>query len=698
MDDSKYTLKQRFILGGLVSFFLTFTVLLYGPLNLYVEGAADLWFKFSSLILPTIIIFAIGFVVMLFITALPPKRVHKILCALAFGCGLAVFLQNSFLNISYSEGGLNGSEIPWGNFTGYGLMNTAIWIVCLAIPILLMIFFKKYFRTILIIGSICLVLIQCISFVTMFITNKDEVFKTNYEVTTDKMYELSKDDNTIVLLLDAFDQNYYEDYKERHPEATEKLKGFTEYNNTLASGARTIEGLPSLLTGEAYKKDVPYNQYINDIWNDDTVYKKLKDDGYDNRIFTETIYFGKDSTGYIDNVKESQSKIGSYRELITTMYKYTAYSYSPHFLKRYFVIDTADFNLAKNENEYSAGDVKIYNNYVDNGGFSYTDDYSKCFRFYHFEGAHTPYTMTENIERDKNGTSLKEQIDGTFNIVYAFLEDLQKNGVYDDASIIILADHGDVEKCQHSLFLYKGKGQSEGYEVNESPMSNFYVPKTIADIAGIDYTDKGDNISLFDIKKDDTRTRYYYLNTGSNNAARVEEYTTTYNAGEPDKMVLANTFMTNGGETPPYKLGELLTFTMDTTANVYCTEGFRQTTGWRTPMAGPHAQMVIPIEEIPEDAENLEVRFGIQTIDTESNTEIYANNQLIFSGMMDNKTYNKENDLVLTVPTSVIGEDNTLTLDFNYTDIDEKEMEIEDVNKRTMTVSVNSFIIDVPEP
>lgn len=695
-NEKNYTLKHRFAMGALVSLFLSFTVLLCGPLTLYIEGANDLWFTFLTLLKPVLLIFVIGFVVFTLLTSLPPKTFHKIICSLFFGIALGFYLQGTYMNISFGENGLNGSDIIWTDFTKYGLITTAIWLVCLIIPFILMIFVKKYYRTIIMVASFCFVLIQIITLTTFLLQNQEALTKVTYEVTDEGIYDLSKEENTIVFVLDSFDQVYLDEKLEEHPEYKEILQGFTEYNNDLASGARTIEGLPSMLTGEAYKKETTYTQYIDKIWNDEKAFTDMKNAGVDNRIFVETDFIGKNACNSINNIVDIENQVGSYEELTGTMYKYTMFAYSPFYAKRFFWLDTAEFTKALPDNAFSEGDVKFYNNWVDNGGFTYSSDYDKAFRFYIFEGAHTPYTMTKDIERSDTETSLSEQIDGCFNYLKQYFDNMKENGVYDKATIIITADHGDINPVpSHPILLVKKSGDNEGYTVNENPTSHFDLLPTMADSLGLsDYSKYASGKTFSDITKDENRSRYFYNNTGSNNNSRVDEFELApgISAYDMDNTKLINSYKYKGGETNKYRLGTKLTFEIDATANVYCTEGFRQTTGWRTPMAGYYSKMEIPIESVPSNASFLNVHLGVQYVDTVTPVRVKANGTEIFDGTIDNENYKNE-IWELKVPRELIGNDNTLTLEFEYYELDPEEMDL-DINDRTLTVSLNTFMID----
>lgn len=694
-ENKKYSLGHRFAFGALISLFLSFTILFCAPLTLYVEGANDLWFTFKAILIPVIIIFVIGFIVFTLIASLPPKTIQKIICALMFGVALGLYVQGTYANISYGDSGLNGSEIIWSDFTKYGIIDTAIWIICLAIPFVLLFCFKKYFRTILMGASVCLVLIQIITLTTYIISNQEALTKVTYTVTDDGIYELSSEENTLVFVLDAFDQEYLDQKFEEHPEYKDIFQGFTEYTNCLSSGSRTIEGVPSMLTGTEFKKETTYAQYIDKIWNDETAYTDMKNMGVDSRLYVEPTFIGKNAGNSINNIVDIENGIGSYKDLTKTMYKYTLFAYSPHYAKRFFWIDTADFSKSLPDNVFKEGDAKFYANFNENGGFTYKDDYSKALRLYSMEGAHTPYTLTKDATRSDK-TSLSEQLDGCFKYLQTFFDNMKENKVYENSTIIITADHGDKEPnpC-HPIMLVKEKGSSKDLKQSNAPISAFDLLPTLAKSVGIsDYSTYATGKAFDDYKEDDQRDRYYYNNTGANADARVDEYLlanglTSY---QKDKLQLIQSYYTNGGVVEKYKLGTELSFEIDATANIYCKDGFRQTTGFRTPLAGPHSEMEIPIDSIPNDTQNLILHLGIHNIDNGGHMVSKANGTTIYD---DTITYdnNAFKPLNLIIPRSAIGEDNVLNLTFDFDYIDSSELNL-DVPNRTMTISFKTIMIE----
>lgn len=687
MDNKYNKFPHRLALSVSVSFFFVYTFLFYGPLKIYIENKDVLWFNFTSTLTVTAIVSVVALLLITLFTTIPKRFIHCGLCCLVFALALGLFIQANFMNIDYGSGVLDGSEIAWKDYTTYGAINAAVWAACLAMPFAFFMVFRNQWRRILIFSSIGLVVVQVVILAVLLLQNSNQLHKITYEVTRQGIYELSEEDNTIVFVLDSFDEEYLDKIKQSVPDYEEKLSGFTEYDNTLTSASGASVALPSLLTGEPYKKQTTYRQYIENIWSDDTVYSLLNSNGVDTRVFAQTEYFGSNAKDDIKNIVDYMDGAGAYESMVSTLYKYTAYTYMPHSLKKYFWLDLNTISSYKSKNVYSLNDAKFYSDYVRAEGFTYTDEYNKSVRIYNLDGARSPYTLTKNTIKSINETSLDDQIYGCFNCLFTMLDDLKENGIYENATIIITANIGNTNLTQHPILLIKEAGKTEGYEVNHAPLSSFDLAPTLASIATDNYSSYGSGSTYFDFTEDSERTRYFYLNTGENSDVRIDQYSTSSHADDVDSMELVDSFYSNNKK-GKYKLGTSLTFTMDATANMYTTEGFCSTTGWRTPMAGPKAQMVIPIANIPKDAQDVHVFFGIHSIDKASKCSIYANERLVFSAKITESFI--PDGLNFTVPTSIIGDDNTITLDFVFDNIPQSELELE-TNKRTKTVSFNSL-------
>lgn len=671
MEDQYLSLKHRFAFGALVSAFFTFTLLVYGPLSLYVTGNDEMWFSFRSLLSPVTLVALGGFIVMTLLLSLPKGAIHKILCCLVFGVSLGLYIQCGFFNISYGSGVLDGSQIAWKDYTTYGAIDSAMWAACLALPFALYMVFKRSWRHVLMVAAVFIIIIQIGGLSIDLYKNQNTLNKLSHEVTSDGLYELSEEDNTLVFILGSMDKSYYDNYKLYHPEVTEELTGFTEYKNVLATGSDSLESIPSMLTGEVYKKDVKYTEYINRAWNNYNVFDILQRENADTRVYSDDKYFGNAAVRKVDNISDRAQDSDAYWVIGSTMYRYTMYNAVPHYLKPMFWVSLGEYSSFKSNNTYNPdADDKFFSDYGDRGGFSYTDAYDSAVRVYNLKGAKSPYRLTSSGEKDPDGTSLEEQVEGEFACILRMIDDLKENGKYDSARIIITADNGTKDYNQRPMLLYKDKADKEEYRASSAPVSMFDLPATLASAYTDDYKRVGSGKSFKDAEKaSDNRRRFFYRSTGENAESRIEEYKSNSLSIGSDDLRLVNSYYLNGGSIENYVLGAELSFAEDETAAMYCKSGFGHTNGWRTIINETSAKMDIPIEDIPDNLADLHAYFSVLNVYEETACVITVNNETVYSGKLNNDVRN--NGLNFLIPTDIIGKDKTVRLTFSFPDLNE---------------------------
>lgn len=670
MDDKYFSIKHRFAFGTLVAAFFTSTLLIYAPLSLYVSGNDEMWFSFRSLLSPVFVVSLIGMVVMTALLSLPKRGIHKLLCCLVFGVSLGLYIQCGFFNISYGSGVLDGSQIAWKDYTTYGAIDSAMWAACLALPFAVYMVFKRSWRHILMVAAIFIILLQIGGLSIRLYQNQNSLDKLSHEVTNEGIYELSDSDNTLVFMLGAMDKTYYDDYKKEHPEVTEELTGFTEYDNVLGTGSESLVSVPAMLTGDVYKKDTKYTEYISRAWNNYNVFDVLQKNDCDARVYSDDKFFGNAAVRKVENIVDRAQDSQAYWVIGNTMYRYTMYKAVPHYLKQLFWMSLNDYSSFKSNNTYNPdNDEKFFADYDEAEGFSYTKDYPSAVRVYNLKGAEAPYRLTSTGEKDTDGTSLKEQVEGDFHYILKMISDLKENGRYDSATIVITADNGDTEFSQRPVLLYKGKGDKEAYRTNSAPVSLFDLPATLASTVTDQYKDVGTGKTFKDAEGSAwNRRRFFYRSTGANAKSRIEEYKTNSPKIDADSLKLINSYYLNGGKVDNYILGTELTFTEDETAVMYCQEGFGHTNGWRTIINGTKALMEIPVEDIPENLEDLHAYFHVLNIYEETQCVITANGEEVYSGRLSSEV--RQNGLNFLIPTDVIGRDRTIYLTFTFPELD----------------------------
>ena len=167
--------KQRLVFSAVVSAALAFTLCLFGPLDLFFNNYEELWFHFQDIIGGVAVIALILFLCCTLLGTLLRGKLHSIYMALMFGGLLGLYVQGSFMNKDY--GSLDGTAVDWSAYTGYGVVNTLIWAVCILLPLVLMLVLReKKMRPVLLFLSCALIVMQGASLVVSYLNYPIRVF------------------------------------------------------------------------------------------------------------------------------------------------------------------------------------------------------------------------------------------------------------------------------------------------------------------------------------------------------------------------------------------------------------------------------------------------------------------------------------------------------------------------------------------
>ena len=685
--------KKRIPILLAVVFFGVFTAAFYGPLSIFLENTGEFWFRLND-ILPIIVVVSLAsFAILFLIGILLPDKAYSVYVKLLFGIFLALYLQGTFINISYGTGVLDGTEIQWSNYVGYAVLDTLVWAVCIALPFVVSIFLKEKWTKAILLASIFLTVIQ-IPALTVDVLNYKPADKAYVTVTTEGMYELADEQNVIIIALDTMDEEYFTEYLDDHPDFTENLDGFVRYTNMMASSARTIVAVPSMLTGIPYVRNTTYSEYVDKIWSDENPLSALQKSGWDVRCFSESDFYGRGAADYVENIENGAEKVGSYRILGTKLYKLSGFRFAPHLLKRFFWLSTSDFDEAKVTNvAYVTDDAQFHRDFIERDGYSVSGSYDKAFRYYLLKGAHSAYTLTSDGLSQKKKTSRKEQIEGSFEIVKTMLTDLKEKGMYDSSLIILTADHGDLDKGEYMMFLYKAPDA-------HGPVTTSDVPASMFDLSGILYgiAGKSGKVSvygedIFSLTEDQIRERHFFYNTTNRSKIAIKEYVSYSHASDSESLELVETYIDSEDKDTPYTIGTKLSFDMDATANKYCTDGFGNTSGWLTRLYGPHAQIEIPIKDLPKKG-SLSVDIGVGKIYNSTSFIAYANGVQVFQNDSKDSANIKDKGIHFSIDIPTVFKDtDLLVLTFEFDEIDKSEMDLA-VGKRTRTISFTTLEIN----
>lgn len=635
------------LLAGIV---MAFTFCVAGPLELYFGNRHEFWFELSDLYFYIFVLF-LSVVFMCFVVgSLLGERGRTLFACLFWGISMALYLQANFLN--GAMGLLDGREIDWCASPAQVILNSIVWIACILFPILLRRFLKSIWTEVIVVLSLVVFAMQFASFVSLGISvpkNTGEV-----QLTTDDMFQLSKDKNVIVFVLDTMDAQFFEKYVISDPEYMELFKDFTYFDNAVSGGGPTVYGMPMLLTGTYYEGE-KYEEYLSAAYAHTNLYEKLQKHNYDVRLYT-TDQFVSDAffTKYINNANSVQLTISSKSGLLKKLYQFVGYRQFPMIIKNQFYLYSGEFDQFKTSNTvtpYTVDDADFIRRFREDG-ISLQED-KNAFKLYHLFGAHPPYTLDENGYLHDNGTSQAQQIEGVFKVVRDYIHAMKEQDLYDKSTILIVADHGAVDIYQNPMLLIKSENHTQDQlEIRHAPVSFKNILPTLS--SAIDGINDEQERSLFEIDEEEQVTRYQVASP-----ALVKQY---YQQGDWDYPVrfsvgnpARNTDMLQEiGSVEPkrdrvYKLGETLLFTNDGDGIKTLYEGFsiQEDNGIWTDAS--RALQKLQFATFPK--KNIEVNIELESVFAPpQQVTIYFNNVCVYSQMQT------ENQISFVVPKEAISE------------------------------------------
>lgn len=494
------------------------------PFELYMNNLGDFQFMFWHyavvLILCSVVVLACIYILSVFLLS---KRQAEFASVMIFAFSFMGYLQEMILNRGLNV--LNGDRQVWDRQTV--IINTLIWVIGITAIFFFSIKYKKV-RKLYLIVSVYICFIQIITSAYLVVTgdtNNEAAFKT---FTKEGSLELNENDNIIVFVLDRCDTSYIYEIAEENPDFFEPLKDFTFYPNNTCEFANTHNAVPYMLTGTKYDGGNMF-EYPRDAWDNSSFLQLVHDSGYNIAMYTEEDYVEEPYRGNILNydadVKQKCRVIDTFNQLMTC----SKYRIAPIIMKNRYKYGALDIDNLIDENDtWTINDDYPYYCSLMEKGLSISETYKGkgTFYFYHFWGSHSPTNWSSDMKPVKaDSVSEAEQTKAAFQMLYEYIADMKQLDKYNDATIIITADHG--KQLSSDYYLENGivdrttipvlfvKYSNDTYDeirVNEAPVSQEELISTILSAMGIDYMDYGRTFEEIDLQED--RVRRYESGAG----------------------------------------------------------------------------------------------------------------------------------------------------------------------------------------
>lgn len=591
---------------------------LCGPIQLYLMNMSELWFSVEDIVWLCLLCGVILFVVLSGIGLLLPESIVNYYIAVLFGISIGLYIQGNFVPTDY--GVLDGRAINWDDYRLTGILNTTLWFFCIAVPIVMQKMKPKLTKQLIRVASCILMAMQVVTVGILLVTNHFGVKNITGYLSDQGINTVSSQENVIVFVLDTFDQVYFDEIRSTDPDFLSPLDGFTYFDNVTGMYPTTKGALPYILTGQIYKNEQPYDNYIEEAYQKTDYYKDLISDGYDIGIYTSSVFLPSYAGQYFMNYVNEKTQVSSYSGLAKTLYNFVCFRYFPHILKEKFWFYSGAFDEWKGTDGTFGASVFNEDNFtfydkIKNDGLQVVDD-MKCYRFIHLNGVHPPYNMDENAEEVTAGSATAiDAARGSLHIVYKYLDQLKEQGIYDNSTIVVMSDHGaGAASPTNPLLIVKPQKSTGSLQVSSSPVCQGDLMGTITEDIGLNNQTKYGR-SVFEIQEGDLRERkylYYQWDDSWSNEylPRLVEYRIDSENNDPSSYHIVDYPISS------YELGDLICFGNDGSAEQYCIEGFSPPEESSTWVASNNAKMAFKIGEFSSDM--LKVQMNISNIFNQS--------------------------------------------------------------------------------
>lgn len=453
-----YPLRVAFAL--VICVFFAFIVLIAPAIEIFGSNGDSLVFSLQVVWWVPVVFCLVIAVIAAALIALLQGKPYYVVLAVLFALTVAAYVQSLFLNKGMMPA--DGGFIGWTDFFFVSKMITSglIWIAIVAGTIFLC---RRFFHTFLKAAAViacALIIVQLVGVGSVAVDAAKASASQNAlpYVTKGGLLTVSPKSNVVVFVLDTYDTSILEEILAEDSNALADFEDFTYFPNSLGTMIPTTNAIPYMMTGLKPAVGQDIGEYRRTKYEKGTFVSDIASQGYSVGVYTDSLMMDFHNPADCETAATTvnihpvnQVPVDILRTFIA-MEQCALYRESPWVLKPAFWYYTSDINnrmIASSEDGnldnslYELDDAAILKMVRAHGLHVEDDSPSGAFRFIHLFGPHFPFSVDENGQAV--GTNQSNQIDqakGSMKVVTEYLQQLKDLGLYDDATVIVTADHG----------------------------------------------------------------------------------------------------------------------------------------------------------------------------------------------------------------------------------------------------------------
>lgn len=540
-DKAAFNALQALAMGCMVAL----NIFLFVPLTIYLGNVTE----FNSPLAGIFANFVLPFVVLVLIMALvgfilPSRMLQRCLAMQAVLC-LLLWIQGNLLVWDYSA--LDGKAIDWNKAMWRAWVDTPIWLVLLGAALL----FTKRMARPLIVAAMAITALQIGSAAIAILQNSAAVFGNGTEQdrsnSSDNIFRFSTRRNVLHIVMDGFQSDMFDEIiNEGEPgkRFRDALGGFVLFRDNMGAFPYTHMSVPALLSGQIYKNQETRNEFFARTLDRNTILRAAMKSGFEVDVAAGPALSFYKRSGYTNAYA-----ISSHEHVSASDYTFsqsvrlldiTLFRLVPHLMKKRVYNDQLWLlQPLFSNNGYEHLDFFAHNAFLRQLSTRMAVDRNKpVYKMFHLMLSHQPFVADEQCgyAGEPHNTTrywVKVQDRCSLKRVMQGLDQMKALGIYDDATIILMGDHGSwipprgltgdmhadsgfspalpfpiTVAMAEPVMAIKPPGATGPLRVSMAPTWIGDVPQTIAGLLDLEVTFGGQ--SMFDLSEFATRERRHY--------------------------------------------------------------------------------------------------------------------------------------------------------------------------------------------
>ena len=264
-------------------------LVLFGPFTVYRSNQHEFSALFTDIAWPWLLLAVGGAWALLLsiscVICLLSDWLVRLYAALLFAVGVLLWAQGNLLMADY--GLLTGEGLDLSREIWRVPYETALWVGVVGLAAV----YARAVSTIARFGSQLLIALQAVVLVSAMVTAGGDAQDDTpgWSQPPEDIYALSRQHNVIHIVLDAFPSWIFAELLEQERSTFDRdFSGFSFFADHLGAFPTTRASMPAMLTGMAYRNEVPLNDFIRENIRERSIFSVL--DGYGHQVHAASFH------------------------------------------------------------------------------------------------------------------------------------------------------------------------------------------------------------------------------------------------------------------------------------------------------------------------------------------------------------------------------------------------------------------------